>query len=126
MKFGAKRERRQLRFECQPDLNDAVEKECNLAQLSGRLLERDALRRTPAGIPVCEFLVGHSSTQIEADCERKVECEMACIVVGNLAQVLVTAHLGSRLRVSGFMAARSLKRRSLTLHVTTVEFVEGT
>ena len=42
----------------------------NLTQLSGRLLERGALRRTPAGIPVLEFLLAHVSTQVEADVER--------------------------------------------------------
>ena len=102
------------------------DKPSNLTQLSGRLLERGALRRTPAGIPVLEFLLAHVSTQVEADVERKVECEMACVAMGRPAQVLLAAKPGDGIRVAGFLAARSLKRRSPILHVNTVEFVEGT
>ena len=98
----------------------------NLTQLSGRLLERGALRRTPAGVPVLEVLLAHASTQVEADAERKVECEMACIALGRTALALQAANPGDSLRLSGFLAARSLKRRSPILHVNTVEFVEGT
>lgn len=100
--------------------------DCNLTQLSGHLIELGALRRTPAGISVVEFLLAHVSTQVEADCERKVECEMPCVAFGRQAQVLVAAKAGDRLKLSGFLAARSLKRRSLTLHVNIIEFVEGT
>jgi primosomal replication protein N len=40
--------------------------------------------------------------------------------------VLLAAKPGDGVRVAGFLAARSLKRRSPILHVNTVEFVEGT
>jgi primosomal replication protein N len=73
----------------------------NLTQLSGRLLERGALRRTPAGIPVLEFLLAHVSTQVEADVERKVECEMACVAMGRPAQAMLAAKPGDGIRVSG-------------------------
>lgn len=98
----------------------------NLTRLSGRLLERGALRRTPAGIPVLEFTLLHSSTQFESDCRRKVECEVNCVAAGQSAQVLVAIKPGDALRLSGFLAARSLKQRNLILHVNTVEFIEGT
>ena len=98
----------------------------NLTQLSGCLLERGALRRTPAGIPVLEFTLAHQSTQIESDVERKVECEMGCIVVGQLAHVLANTKPGDALKLTGFLAARSLKRRTPVLHVNTIEFLEGT
>ena len=100
--------------------------ESNLTQLSGRLLERGPLRQTPAGIPVIEFLLAQDSTQAEAETERRVECEMSCVAVGRPARVLAAANAGDAMRVSGFLAARSLKRRSPILHVNTVEFVEGT
>jgi len=100
--------------------------ESNLTKLSGRVLERGALRHTPAGIPVLDFLLAHTSIQIEAEQKRTVECEMACMAVGRIAQVMVATTPGSRVNVAGFLAARSLKRRSPILHVTTVEFEEGT
>ena len=93
--------------------------------MSGRLLERGVVRRTPAGIPVLEFLLTHASRQVEAGSERQVECEMSCVAVGDPARVLDSAAVGDVVRVGGFLAARSLKRRSPILHVNTVEFVEG-
>jgi primosomal replication protein N len=97
----------------------------NLTQLSGQLLERGVTRYTPAGVEVVEFLLGHSSRQIEATSERQVGCEMSCIAIGQTAQLLNASKVGDALVVSGFLAARSLKRRSPVLHVTTVEFIEG-
>ncbi|MDO8314022.1 MAG: primosomal replication protein N [Rugosibacter sp.] len=97
----------------------------NLAQLSGYLQERGALRRTPAGIPVLEFSLAHESIQIESEVERKVHCEMNCVAIGSQAQLLATIKPGDELKVSGFLAARSLKRRMPILHVNTIEFVEG-
>ena len=97
----------------------------NLTQLSGQLLERGVTRYTPAGVQVVEFLLGHSSRQIEATSERQVDCEMSCIAIGQTAQLLNASKVGDALVVSGFLAARSLKRRSPVLHVTTVEFIEG-
>lgn len=83
------------------------------------------MRRTPAGIPVLEFSLTHESMQMESEIERKVHCEMDCVAVGNQAQLLVAVKLGDELKVSGFLAARSLKRRMPILHVNTIEFVEG-
>ena len=97
----------------------------NQTQLAGRLRERGALRYTPAGIAVLEFVIGHVSQQVEAEITRTVECEMACIAAGALAKVLSKGQQGDSVMVSGFLAARSLKRRTPVLHVTTIEFVEG-
>jgi primosomal replication protein N len=113
-------------FERSP-LTDGSNKQftTNQTRLAGRLLERDALRYTPAGIAVLEFVVGHSSQQFEAETSRTVECEMACIAVGTPALLLAKGQQGTSVLVSGFLAARSLKRRTPVLHVTTIEFVEG-
>jgi primosomal replication protein N len=89
------------------------------------LLERGVTRYTPAGIPVVEFLLVHTSRQVEAASERQVDCEMSCIALGQTAQVLGAAKVGDSLVIGGFLAARSLKRRTPILHVNTVEFIEG-
>lgn len=83
------------------------------------------MRRTPAGIPVLEFSLVHESIQMESEVERKVHCEMDCVAVGSQAQMLATVKPGDELKVSGFLVARSLKRRMPILHVNTIEFVEG-
>ena len=97
----------------------------NLTQLSGRLLERGVLRHTPAGIAAIEFRLGHQSEQIEAESPRKVECEMSCVALGTPANLLADAPPGAALRVTGFLAARSLKSRAPVLHVQRIEFEEG-
>lgn len=83
------------------------------------------MRYTPAGIPVLEFSLRHESIQRESNVERKVFLEMDCVVVGNQAQLLATVKPGDEVKVSGFLAARGLKRRTPILHVNTIEFVEG-
>ena len=97
----------------------------NLTCLTGGFLERGALRHTPAGIPVVEFVLEHRSTQLEAGMARKVDCLMDCLAMGTLAQLLTGAKLGGALQVTGFLAARSLKRKTPVLHVNTIDFLEG-
>jgi len=89
------------------------------------LIERGQLRYTPAGVPVIEFRVGHVSEQQEAGNPRRVECDMPCVAVGPPALMLKTADPGMALEIEGFLAARSLKQKSVVLHVTHIEFTEN-
>ena len=97
----------------------------NEVLLSGSLLERGAVRYTPAGIPVIEFRLAHASEQIEAGQPRRVECEMPCLALGQMAQVMADSKPGDGLALSGFLAARSRNSRTLVLHVIQIEFLEG-
>jgi len=97
----------------------------NRVELTGELLTRGALRRTPAGIPVVEFSLGHQSRQQEAAATRRVECEVACVALGSPAGLIDAAKLGGRMTAKGFLAAKSLKTRALVLHVREIEFLEG-
>jgi len=83
------------------------------------------MRYTPAGIPVIEFSCGHVSEQIEAEKPRKVDCEMACLALGSTALLMKHASPGDELQLTGFLAARSAKRKTPVLHVTNIEFTEG-
>jgi primosomal replication protein N len=98
--------------------------QANRTELAGIIQERGALRYTPAGIPVLEFQVIHESEQNEAGGRRRVRCEIACVALGPTALLIKEAPPGSEIRVSGFLAARSLKRKTPVLHVTEVEYVE--
>lgn len=102
-----------------------VARQANRTELSGQLLERGTLRYTPAGVPVVEFRLGHMSEQMEAGASRRVECEMACVALGTPAQLLMAMQPGGAMRVTGFLAAKSLKSRQPTLHVNEIEFLEG-
>jgi primosomal replication protein N len=96
----------------------------NRTELSGRIEERGSLRYTPAGIPVIEFRVTHTSEQVEADSPRRVECEMACVALGVNALLLKEVPAGTTVTVTGFLAARSLKQKAPVLHVTNIVFGE--
>jgi primosomal replication protein N len=97
----------------------------NRVTVSGRLIELDALRHTPAGVPVLKFRLQHDSTQAEAGAKRKVSCEIAAVAFEREAKLLAAAKLGSDVKVSGFLAARSRTSKAVVLHATEVEFKEG-
>ena len=89
------------------------------------MVERKALRYTPAGVPVSEGRLQHSSTQVESGKQRQVEVEIAVLGLGESARWLQAAPLGGAVKVTGFLAARSLKSRTPVLHVNSIEFLEG-
>ena len=93
--------------------------------LTGKLLELAGLRYTPAGIPALNFRIAHVSEQIEAATRRSVECEMQALALGQMALLLAGAKPGDQLRLTGFLAAKSLKSRTPVLHVNEIEFLEG-
>jgi primosomal replication protein N len=97
----------------------------NRVELSGTLIERKALRFTPAGVPVQECVIGHRSEQIEAGSPWRVECEIPAVALGDAARWIQGAALGMTVRLSGFLAARGKNGKQLRLHVTTIEFEEG-
>ena len=93
--------------------------------LSGNLIELDALRYTPAGIPVVNFRLSHASEQIEAGKKRTVECEIAALAFEREARLMAAAKPGMQVKVTGFLAAKSRDSKQLVLHATNIEFVEG-
>ena len=97
----------------------------NEVVLDGRLLKRSALRHTPAGIPVIDLVIGHNSIQFEAGSERKTRCEIEATAIGEMALTLGAARLNRWLRMSGFLAQRSVSSDKLALHVVKVELLGG-
>jgi primosomal replication protein N len=89
------------------------------------LLERSALRYTPAGIPAVEFRLRHESQQAEAGTSRNIEAEIGAIAFDSQARLLAGARLNSGLKLQGFLAAKSKRSKKLVLHVTNIEFLEG-
>lgn len=102
-----------------------AEADLNRVELSGTLIERKALRFTPAGVPVVECVIGHQSEQVEAGLPRRVECEMQAIALGETARWIQDAAPGTAVRLTGFLAARSKNSKHPRLHVTQIEFEEG-
>lgn len=96
----------------------------NRIQLQAALVGRDALRYTPAGIPLLNAVLRHASEQREAGGRRKVELEIPAVFAGALAESAHRLELGSALNVSGFLAPRRRLSKLLELHVTEFELIE--
>ena len=93
----------------------------NAAVIGGRLLKRSSIRYTPAGIPIVDFVIAHSSVQIEAGGRRKVQCDIDAVAIGELAARIDELKLNQGLQVKGFLARDSIGNKKLTLHATAVE-----
>ncbi len=94
----------------------------NEVELSGQVVGREALRFTPAGIPILAFTVKHESMQIEGGMSRQVGFEVEAMAVGEVAQRMDAVQAGRSVRLQGFLASRSRLSTRLVLHVNQFEF----
>ena len=83
------------------------------------------MRYTPAGVAVSEGWLQHRSSQTESGAERLVEVEIAVVALGETARWLQAAPLGGKVKLTGFLAAKSRNSKAPVLHVNTLEFLEG-
>lgn len=98
----------------------------NSFEIDGVLTEVGQMRYSPGGVPVLAGRIEHRSRQVEAGASREVGFELQVVAVGDKAKLLALARLGSTARLTGFLAAKSLRSRAPVLHIDTIEFLEGT
>jgi primosomal replication protein N len=98
--------------------------ERNSVVLSGRIVELEPLRHTPAGIPVASGRLRHESQQGEAGGVRKVELEVDWLAAGDAARLIAKAPLGMRMEAEGFLAPRTRKHRQPVLHIVRFNLLE--
>jgi len=96
----------------------------NQVMLDACLRSREALRFTPAGVPVLDFALAHESTQVEAGSQRRVACELAAVALGAVARELATVEPGAQIRCRGFLARRYRTGISVALHVNAFDRTE--
>jgi primosomal replication protein N len=92
-----------------PHLNDVT--------LTVSLIERKALRYTPAGLPALDLGLHHESHVVEAGQARKVVCDLKAVAIGPLAEQLNRTDIGVTLQINGFLGM-SRNGRSVLLHIT--------
>ncbi|WP_124949661.1 primosomal replication protein N [Sulfuriferula thiophila] len=95
--------------------------EANQLLLTGTLAQLEALRYTPAGVPLIECRIRHESKQIEANSERMVQVEIPAIAIGEMARKVSQLNLAQPLRVTGFLAQKSQKSQQIVLHICSLE-----
>ena len=93
----------------------------NRVGLTASLLERVAIRYTPAGVPIVGLKLSHRSVQREAGTDRTVEMEISAIAADRMALRIDRIALGTGLKLEGFLAPRRRNVKALVLHVTDFE-----
>jgi len=68
-------------------------------------------------------MLGHASRQMEAGTERSIECELAGVAFGDIAQRLASVPLSSVLRCKGFLTRRWRTGITLAMHVNEFELI---
>ena len=93
----------------------------NRVSLTGSFSRPDALRYSPSGMPILEFKIFHASTQTEGGVARKVELEIDCLAVADVATALSKLEQGPGISLQGFLARKNAKSRELVFHTTHFE-----
>ncbi len=89
--------------------------------LTAALVAKEALRYTPAGIPVIECQLEHSGEVQEAGSARKVRMSLEAIAIGSVHKQLDQMELGRLARFEGFLTHKSLRSQRLVFHITHIE-----
>ena len=89
--------------------------------LTGRIVARDTLRYTPAGIPALDLTLEHESVQREAQLARTVKAVVDAVALGEVARALDALDMGSTVSVAGFLANRSRRSTRVILHIDEFE-----
>lgn len=93
----------------------------NQFQLVAQVVEREALRYSPAGIPIVAARLSHSSQQLEARIERLIELEIAALAIGEISGKMDQLDLGRVHRFTGFLARKNRNSKSLVFHVVAID-----
>jgi primosomal replication protein N len=91
----------------------------NRLVLSATLVERAALRYTPAGLPALDLTLKHESEVSEDGQPRKVSVEIKALAIGAMARPAAALALGSYGDFAGFLA-QARNGRGLLFHVTSL------
>jgi primosomal replication protein N len=91
----------------------------NRLVLAAQVVERGALRYTPAGLPALDLVLDHRSQVSEDGQPRQVAMQLKAVAIGAITRPVSALSLGSPAQFAGFLAA-SRNGRGLVFHVTEV------
>jgi primosomal replication protein N len=92
----------------------------NRLVLSAQLVQRAALRYTPAGLPALDLSLKHESTVTQEGQPRKVSVEVKARAIGEITQRLMQLELGSEHGFAGFLGSQR-NGRGTVFHVTELD-----
>ena len=92
----------------------------NRLVLSAQLVQRGALRYTPAGLPALDLVLEHKSEVSQDGQPRQVSLQIKALAIGAVATPMGSLALGSQTRFAGFLA-NARNGRGLLFHINEVE-----
>jgi primosomal replication protein N len=88
--------------------------------LTAAIVERSALRFTPAGLPALDVSLRHESEILQLGARRKVSVELRAKAVGTLTEALLAAPLGVEHGFEGFVGSQR-NGRGVVFHIQNIE-----
>ena len=92
----------------------------NRLVLTAQLVERGALRYTPAGLPALDLSLKHESEATQDGQIRKVWFEIKARAVGEITQRVAKVEMGSTHGFAGFLGSQR-NGRGVVFHVTELD-----
>ena len=89
----------------------------NRLVLTAQLVERGAVRYTPAGLPALDLSLRHESEVTQDGQARKVSMEIKARAIGEITRRLSTLEIGSNHGFAGFLGSQR-NGRGIVFHVT--------
>jgi primosomal replication protein N len=91
----------------------------NRLMLSAQLVQRGAMRYTPAGLPALDLSLKHESEVSEAGTPRKISMEMRAVAIGEITRQLAVLTIGSQVDCTGFLSGHR-NGRGIMFHITQI------
>jgi primosomal replication protein N len=88
----------------------------NSLVISALIVEAQALRFTPAGVPALNLVLDHVSETTEAGTKRQVNTSLKAMAFGSVAERLARQAIGSNWKFEGFLA-NATRSKSVVLHI---------
>ena len=92
----------------------------NRLVLAATLIERGAVRYTPAGLPALDMVLKHESEVSEDGLPRKVSLEIKAVAIGAITRPAGAMVLGATASFAGFLGA-TRNGRGLVFHITAID-----
>jgi primosomal replication protein N len=87
--------------------------------LTARIVERAALRFTPAGLPAVDVSLQHESERIQLGVNHKIGFEVRARAVGEITDRIMAAELGVDHEFEGFLGAQR-NGRGIVFHIQSI------
>ena len=92
----------------------------NRLVLTAQLVERGAMRYTPAGLPALDLSLKHESEVTQDGQARKVSMEIRARAIGEITRRLSAMEIGSTHGFAGFLGSQR-NGRGVVFHVTELD-----